>query len=1014
MSPTIETTENAFEREVVRELITASGWTGEDPDAGPPQDWRLVDPKLGLLPDDISTFVRGSQPKAWDRLVRLAGGEAQASAALAARVAVECDRRGSIDVLRRGTTERGIRIALAYFAPELQADASALGLYNENVLRVVRQVRFDPHRSDALDLALFVNGIPTATAELKTRQKNQSVTHAKRQYARDRPGDNALLGRRALVHFAVDEHEVEMTTKLAGEDTRFLPFNQGSGGAGRPGGRGNPAPPDGGHPTSHLWRSVWDRDAWLEILERFVFVEEDGRVVFPRFHQWDVVREASTHAKLHGAGQNYLIQHSAGSGKSKEIAWLAHELSTVHGEHGKVFDKVIVITDRRVLDAQLQAQVLAFEQVRGTVQRIDRDSAQLRAALAGEQARVVITTLQKFPYVLRQLSDDGSDLKRRSYAVIVDEAHSSQTGESAKDLKAVLGGRTVDDLDLDAEERDGVPDALLAAVTARGRQPNLSFFAFTATPKGKTLNLFGRWNDATKTYEAFHTYSMRQAVEEEFILDVLTNYTTYQQLWRLEARAAEHFEVPEGEGRRQIARFARWHSHSKAQKAQVILDHFRAHVQRRLGGQAKAMIVTASREEAALYKKAIDRCLERDRVQGLRSLVAFSGEVTIANQTSEYRGKRFTEPEMNARDGVPLPETQLPAMFDRPEYGVLIVAEKYQVGFDQPKLVAMYVDKVLTGVNAVQTLSRLNRTYPGKKEVFVLDFVNEEDQIRKAFEPYYKATTAVAADPNELFDAKRRVEDHHIVTSRELEAFAVQFFHPDPDTAKQHSLLSTLTQPAYDRAVALDEPDLERLRDALEAFVRRYSFMSQVLPWLPPDTESFYAFAGVLAARLRDDSTTEQLDLSGLLDLTHYAVRQTSAGSIRLGAGDEPDPLEPFGGTGHGPRPPDELPLGPLEELVKLFNERFGADLTGTDAIRPVQQIVDHIASKDGVVDQVNANGLEDFARGKEALFIEALLSVQDFNDDFLPKLLADPRVQRQATDLVLQAVYTRLRREDG
>ncbi|MFN8205339.1 MAG: type I restriction endonuclease [Solirubrobacteraceae bacterium] len=1012
MTATLETTENAFEREVVRELLGPSGWIGEDPDAGPPQDWRRVDPGLGLLSDDLAAFVADSQPKAWERLSGLCGGEAAASEALSRRVASECDRRGTIDVLRRGTTERGVRVQLAYFAPELQADASATRSYDANLLRVVRQVRFDAHRSDALDLVLLVNGIPTATAELKTRQKGQSVVHAKRQYAQDRPGDNPLLGRRALVHFAVDEHEVVMTTRLAGAETRFLPFNQGS---------GAPVSPGSGQPgTTRRW-SPEQLPMALSMGSRGVardpralrLVEDEGRVIFPRFHQWDVVREASARARVRGPGGNYLIQHSAGSGKSKEIAWLAHELSTVHGEAGKVFDKVIVITDRRVLDAQLQSQVLAFEQVKGTVQRVDRDSAQLRAALAGEQARIVITTLQKFPFVLRQIEDEGGELKARSYAVIVDEAHSSQTGESAKDLKAVLGGRTIDDLDLDAEERDGVPEALLAAVSARGRQPNLSFFAFTATPKGKTLNLFGDWDEHAQTYRAFHTYSMRQAVEEGFILDVLANYTTYQQLWRLEARAAEHFEVPEGEGRRQIARFAKWHAHSKAQKAQVILDHFRAHVQRRLGGQAKAMIVTASREEAALYKKAIDRHIERERIPGLRSLVAFSGEVTITNQTSEYRGQTFTEPAMNARDGVPLPESQLPATFERSEYGLLTVAEKYQVGFDQPKLVAMYVDKVLTGVNAVQTLSRLNRTLAGKGEVFVLDFVNDEEQIRKAFEPYYKLTTATAADPNELFDAKRRVEDHHIVTARELEDFADGFFHPDPDSARQHSRLSTLTRPAYDRSIALEDPAREELRDALDAFVRRYSFMSQVLAWLPPDTEVFFAFAGVLAARLRDDSTIEQLDLGGLLDLTHYALRQTSAGSITLGT-EEQDPLRAFGGAGHGPAPkPDELPLGPLEELVKLFNDRFGADLTGSDAVRPVQQIVDHIAAKDGVADQVNANAFEDFARGKDPVFIEALLAVQDFNDEFLPKLLADPRVQKQATSLVLEAVYRRLRSAD-
>ena len=495
---------------------------------------------------------------------------------------------------------------------------------------------------------------------------------------------------------------------------------------------------------------------------------------------------------------------------------------------------------------------------------------------------------------------------------------------------------------------------------------------------------------------------MRQAIEEGFILDVLANYTTYDQLYRLETKAAEQFEVPEGEGRRQVARFARWHSHSKAQKAAVIVEHFRTHVQSRLGGHAKAMVVTASREEAVLYKLAIDRCLARREVTDVECLVAFSGEVEVRNATSEHAGERFTEMQLNGG----LPEAQLPARFDGPGAGMLVVAEKYQTGFDQPKLCAMYVDKTLTGVNAVQTLSRLNRTMEGKAAPVVLDFVNDEEQIRSAFEPYFRATEAAAVDPNSLFDAERRVLDVGVVTDAELGAFAERFFAPDPDEAKQTSLLSTLTQPAYERALELEEDAVAELRDALDAFVRRYSFVSQVLSWLPPTTERTFVFAGVLAARLREDAPLEQLDLSALLDLTHYALR--SSGSHRIALHGD-DALLDVGGDGTGPAD-RELPLGLLEQLVALFNERFGTELTGADAVRPIQQIVDRVAATDGLCDQANANDFPDFALGKDPLFIRALLSAQDFNADFLPALLKDPEVQRQATTLVMRAAYERLR----
>jgi type I restriction enzyme R subunit len=497
-----------------------------------------------------------------------------------------------------------------------------------------------------------------------------------------------------------------------------------------------------------------------------------------------------------------------------------------------VFEKIIVITDRQVRDRQLQAQVKAFEQVPGTVREINDSSKQLREALEGEQARIIISTLQKFPFVLAQLTEAGSSLKERTYAVIVDEAHSSQTGESAVDLKAVLGSRQLAEPD-DDDQDDGVPE-LLRRLAARGVQPNLSFFAFTATPKPRTNEVFGTVG-IDKLKRAFHTYSMRQAIEEDFIVDVLKNYTSYEEAMRLEGRARQVVELPKNKASGALTRYARFHPYLKAQKAVVVLDHFERVVRAHVGGEAKAMVVTAGREEAVQWRLALDAEILR-RKSRTRTLVAFSGEVTITHPEAKNLGSPpYTESGMNVVNGRSLPEKRLPEEFDKPEYGVLVVAEKYQTGFDQPKLVAMYVDKTLTGVNSVQTLSRLNRTHPLKTDTFVLDFVNDPERIRKDFEPFYGRTEAVPTHPNVLFDAKQQLLDRDVIHAAEV-AFAAAWFVPHEPN---HAVLSGLTQAAFERAARLDENDLEQFRDDLDRFVRFYSFLSQIVPYLTEDSERF-------------------------------------------------------------------------------------------------------------------------------------------------------------------------------
>jgi type I restriction enzyme R subunit len=1014
VSSALPHTEQAFEQLIVTELTDSHGWKGGDP-AG-------YDCELGLYSDDVVEFIVETQAKKWEKLVKLSGGEGAARSALLKRLGSQLDKQGSVKVLRDGITERGVKLSLCQLRPAHSIDPETQARYEANRLRVVRQVRYEAKSGDALDLVLFVNGIPTATAELKNRWTGQNVEHAIKQYRTDRDPKNLMFARRAFVHFAIDAELAYMTTRLASAKTVFLPFNQGTGGPGQPGGAGNPGVEDG-HPTSYVWRDVWARDQWLEIIQRFVHVEPsdpDGRkskpsIIFPRYHQWDVVRRCHDDARDNGPGENYLIQHSAGSGKTKEIAWLAHDLSTLHNAVDlKVFDKVIVITDRRVLDRQLREQISQFEQVSGVVRTVSEGSKELREALGSEQAKIITTTLQKFPFVLRSLDEDET-LSGRTYAVIVDEAHSSQSGESATDLKELLGSMSAEDLDLD--EDDGTPAALLARLAARGKQPNLSFFAFTATPKGKTLELFGS-HDEDGVPRAFHTYSMRQAIEEGFIVDVLANYTTYDQLFRLETAAQETIDVPAGEASRKLARFTELHPYVKSQKAAVVVEHYKTVVRPLLGGEAKAMVVCEGREEAVQWKRALDREIEQHGHANVKALVAFSGEVRIRNPDADNYGLEYTEPQMNKIDGKPLPESKLPDEFDKPIYGVLIVAEKYQTGFDQPKLCGMYVDKTLVGVNAVQTLSRLNRAFPGKDAVYVLDFRNTTEQIRKAFEPFYEGTEGVPIDPNVLFDAADTVRSFGVITDAELETFVDAWSKlEEVEEDKRHAVLSTSTQSAYLAAQALDGDRRQELRDALDRFVRFYGFLSQALPWTPPETEVLFQFSKVLLARLRSEIADGGVDLSGTVTLTHYRLADLGAESISLGDDAEAVAAITGDGTGGGAKQ-GEIPMSELGVLVELFNERYGVDLGDTDALKVVTDVRD--AVRDGnpeLADQARANPRTDFVAQRDELLIDAAMTVDTDRErqaQLLKALLDDDDFRSRAGELIFGSIYDAYRDPTG
>ena len=803
------------------------------------------------------------------------------------------------------------------------------------------------------------------------------------------------------MHFAVDPDLVEMTTRLAGPATRFLPFNRGNAG-----GKGNPPDPTG-HRTRYLWEEIWARDAWLDLLGRFVHVLpgegpthaaqlRNGSVIFPRYHQWDAVRRLEAAARAEGPGHSYLVEHSAGSGKSNTIAWLAHRLMSLHGADDQpVFDKVVVITDRVILDRQLQETIYQFEHATGVVARIDQDSAQLAHALAGEQSRIIITTLQKFPFIL----DKAADLGQRRYAVIVDEAHSSQTGEAAKDLKAALGATSAEAQLSLAEQAEALEvvidpqDALAATVAARGRQPNLSFFAFTATPKARTLELFGR-KDADGNAAPFHLYSMRQAIEEGFILDVLANYTTYQTYWKVGKAVSDDPEYETRKARRSIARFVSLHPHNLAQKAEVIVEHFRTYTRHKIGGRGKAMVVTSSRLHAVRYKQAIDRYLHEKGYADTKALVAFSGRV-------DDDGLDFSESSLNG-----FPESQTATRFNDPEYGVLIVAEKFQTGYDQPLLHTMFVDKTLVGLAAVQTLSRLNRIHPEKTDTFVLDFRNKAEDITEAFRPWYEATVAVPTDPNLLHDLADRLLALQVLDAAEARAVAARIVDRTQKVS-DHGAVYGLLEPAVQRFRAKNTAEQDEARAALDQFVRAYAFLSQVVDFGDVFLEALYLASRALLSLLRVGDGG-RLDLGSEVELTHLRMEKTSEGSITPGSG-VAELAAIYAGTGPEAEPAKEH----LSAIITVLNEHFGTNLGTVDQLFFDQMEASWLADEH-LVEQARANPIENFRLVFADTFLKTIVGRMDDNADIFRRILDDPAFQAIVREHYLGRVYGQARASAG
>jgi type I restriction enzyme R subunit len=989
----IEHKEVAFESAIENYLLKNAGYTrGRN---------NTFDKERCLDSDVFISFIRETQPKEWAYLENFTKGRVKETLLDSLCRALDSEHEGCLMVLRHGFKCYGRLFRVAFFKPPTSLNPETKRLYDANKLILTRQLNYSSKHNKTLDLVLSLNGIPIATAELKNPMTGQTWQNAVRQYQNDRDPRDLIFQfkKRTLVHFAVDTDEVYMTTKLAGKSTKFLPFNKGDGT-----GAGNPENPKG-YKTAYLWEDIWQRDTFLDMIARFIHLEYKEsklgdkkiikeKMIFPRYHQLDSVCKLVNDSRINGTGNNYLIQHSTGSGKSLSIAWLAYRLSSLHDENDKkIFNSIVVVTDRIVLDQQLQNTIYQFEHKQGVVEKIDKDSTQLASALT-TGVPIIITTLQKFPFVTEKIGE----LPNRSYAVIIDEAHSSQGGESAKELKSVLAGAAIKEEIKEKSEEETFLDfeeEILKVMLQRGRQPNISFFAFTATPKYKTLEVFGNRGPDGKPCP-FHLYSMRQAIEEGFILDVLKNYVTYKTYYRLNKSIADDPKVEKRKAARALARFVTLHPHNIAQKTEVMVEHFWHFTRHKIGGRAKAMVVTSSRLHAVRYKQSFDKYIAK-KGYAIKTLVAFSGTVI----DDKVPGLSYTEVGMNKG----IKEKELPEKFSTGEYQVLLVAEKYQTGFDQPLLHTMYVDKRLSGLRAVQTLSRLNRIHSGKEDTFILDFVNEPKEIQDAFQPYYEQTTVgEQADPNQLYELKARLDAYQVYYIQEVEQFAKIFYKPkEKQTPTDHAKMNACLDPAVNRL----EEKQEEFRKALVAYKNLYSFLSQVMPFQDTDLEKLYSYIRFLLTKL-PKRTGPKYSFDEEVKLEYYRLQKISEGSIKLKTGEEA-PISGPTSVGTGVERGVKIKLS---RLIDVLNERFGSNLKLGDQLF-FDSIQEDAISDPDLRQAALVNTMENFGYVFKKVVQDLFLDRMDQNEELTAKFLNEKEFREIVIEYLLKDVYNKIRSEN-
>lgn len=927
--------EKRFESDIETFLLSPAG--------GYTTNGTPYDAKLGLYPAALVDFIKRTQPKSWKRFELQNAMDAERRFCIAFSNA--CERDGILSVLRHGFKHKGIPFRVCYFKPESKLNQTSLELYRQNVITCNRQWYYSTENNNSVDMVLAINGIPVFAFELKNQCKGQSVEDSKRQWMYDRDPREVCFqfNRRVLAFFSVDLTEAWMATKLNGKNTYFLPFNQGSAGAGEDGGKGNPPNP-GGYATAYLWENVFRKESMLDIVQKFINLETkeekerqaDGtfttvtktKLIFPRYHQLDVVRKLVTDVSANGVGNNYLIQHSAGSGKSNSIAWVAYRLASLFDVEDKpVFRSVIVVTDRTVLDRQLQDTISGFDHTLGSVVTInDKENENKhkgsRALLDAidDGARIIVTTLQKFPVIYQAVEKEPG----RNFAVIVDEAHSSQTGTASLKLKAALADTTdalkeYAEIEGKAEEEIDPQDKLVSDLIKQGKHKNLSFFAFTATPKPATLEMFGiRRSDGS--FHPFHIYSMRQAIDEEFILDVLQNYMTYDTCYKIAKTIPDNPDVPASRTAKIIRKFQQLHPYNIAQKSQIIVETFMGTTRNAINGLGKMMVVTSSRLAAVRYFHEIKRYIAEHHYD-IDVLVAFSGSVSDG-------GEDYTESGLNVRkDGTAISEAQTKEEF-RYNFDVLVVAEKYQTGFDEPLLHTMIVDKKLKSVKAVQTLSRLNRTCPEKSDTFVLDFVNTSEEMQEAFQPFYKETSlAQEIDTDGIYKIQKELRGYGLYSDNDIKAFAAEYFKQGQQDSKALGRMTAALQPVAQRYNNLDPDGRYKFRRLLRSMVKWYGYIAQVVRMYDADMHREYTFCSYLL-KLIPAEKVEMLDLEGKLKLEYYKLKETFKGQIQL------DPTksgeyEHITGRGEGSPEPQE----PLDEIIKKINEKYKGIFTEGDRV---------------------------------------------------------------------------------
>lgn len=892
---------------------------------------------VGLYVDTFIGFIKKSQPKEWTRFENTCGSDPVKKFITAFNNA--CDADGLLNILRHGFKHRGILFRVCYFKPESHLNKTANVHYEENICSCVRQWHYSSQNNNSVDMVLVLNGIPVIALELKNQYTGQTVDNAKKQWMYDRDPREICFqfNKRILAYYCVDHTDVYMTTKLAKADTFFLPFNQGSNGAGNNGGAGNPPNPNG-YPTAYLWENVLQKDSMLDILQKFLNLQTeekqkkqaDGtkkkvvvqKLIFPRYHQLDVVRKLIADVKENGVGKNYLIQHSAGSGKSNSIAWIAYRLAAVHDINDKpIFRSVIIVTDRTVLDRQLQNTISGFDHTIGSVETIgdDKTSKDLKNAI-NDGCRIIVTTLQKFPVIYEEVDDT----KGRNFAVIVDEAHSSQTGQSATKLKAALADtedalKEYAEIEGKSEEEIDKNDKLISEMLVHGRHKNLSFFAFTATPKDKTLEMFGT-EYADGSFHPYHVYSMKQAIEEGFIMDVLQNYMTYQTCFKIAKTIPDNPEVPASRAAKVIRRFEDLHLYNISQKSQIIVETFRSTTAHAIGGRGKMMVVTSSRLAAVRYFHEIKRYIRQEEYDNIDILAAFSGVVNDG-------GNDYTESGLNVRkDGSHISETQTKEEFNE-NFNVLIVAEKYQTGFDEPLLHTMIVDKKLRGVKCVQTLSRLNRTCPGKTDTYILDFVNTAEDIQEAFQPFYQETSlSQEVNVDLIYQTQKELRGYNIYSDNDVKAFADIYFSSKKQDDKMMGRMTSALKPVSDRYNKLAADERYQFRRLIRSYIKWYGYITQICRMFDTDMQKEYTFCSYLLRLLPADPSV-MIDLDGMLKLEFYKLEETFKGNIQLiDASGEYDPA-----SAKGKGVPEKKE--PLEEVIDKINEMFNGNFTDADRV---------------------------------------------------------------------------------